>query len=321
MIYYGFWFSPGARRRCRGSWTSAARRDRHRAAQALQGQRDGGRPARRRARSTGPTSRPSRPTRSIASATPRASSTSTRSGSRSARSGTGAVALTPMRVDVALTAGGVPRRARSRGASRSWSTSCAPHHDRHRAATRLPAPRAGAPTRRGAPRRWPRATAATRARRGAGRRAARRLRSRQLAAEFTADRVGGRTVVLTTSNGTARAAGRRARRRRPGVAALINVTAAARWAARAGPRRDHPVRGRARGVLAGGRGVRGPAGGPPGRAAPGAVLSEGAAGRAGPGPALRARPRPPGAGFALGAASCQRRGRAADVGLRASGRT
>src|SRR6266851_2822633 len=48
-------------------------------------------------------------------------------------------------------------------------------------------------------------------------------------AEFTADRVGGRTVVLTTTNGTAAmlAASRAAA---AGLAALTNVTAAARWA-------------------------------------------------------------------------------------------
>jgi 2-phosphosulfolactate phosphatase len=48
-------------------------------------------------------------------------------------------------------------------------------------------------------------------------------------AEFTAERVGGRTVVLTTTNGTAAmlAASRAAA---AGLAALTNVTAAARWA-------------------------------------------------------------------------------------------
>jgi 2-phosphosulfolactate phosphatase len=47
--------------------------------------------------------------------------------------------------------------------------------------------------------------------------------------EFTRDRVGGRTVVLTTTNGTAAmlaAAGADA----AGLAALVNLTAAARWA-------------------------------------------------------------------------------------------
>jgi 2-phosphosulfolactate phosphatase len=47
--------------------------------------------------------------------------------------------------------------------------------------------------------------------------------------EFTADRVGGRTVVLTTTNGTAAmlAASRAAA---AGLAALTNLSAAARWA-------------------------------------------------------------------------------------------
>ena len=48
-------------------------------------------------------------------------------------------------------------------------------------------------------------------------------------AEFTADRVGGRTVVLTTTNGTA-AMLTAARAAAAGLAALTNVTAAARWA-------------------------------------------------------------------------------------------
>ena len=48
-------------------------------------------------------------------------------------------------------------------------------------------------------------------------------------AEFTADRVGGRTVVLTTTNGTA-AMLTAARAAAAGLAALTNVTAAAGWA-------------------------------------------------------------------------------------------
>ena len=48
-------------------------------------------------------------------------------------------------------------------------------------------------------------------------------------AEFTADRVGGRTVVLTTTNGTA-AMLTASRAASAGLAALTNVTAAARWA-------------------------------------------------------------------------------------------
>lgn len=48
-------------------------------------------------------------------------------------------------------------------------------------------------------------------------------------AEFTADRVGGRTVVLTTTNGTA-AMLAASRASAAGLAALTNVTAAARWA-------------------------------------------------------------------------------------------
>jgi 2-phosphosulfolactate phosphatase len=48
-------------------------------------------------------------------------------------------------------------------------------------------------------------------------------------AEFTADRVGGRTVVLTTTNGTA-AMLTAARAAAAGLAALTNVSAAARWA-------------------------------------------------------------------------------------------
>jgi len=48
-------------------------------------------------------------------------------------------------------------------------------------------------------------------------------------AEFTADRVGGRTVVLTTTNGTA-AMLTASRAAAAGLAALTNVTAAARWA-------------------------------------------------------------------------------------------
>jgi 2-phosphosulfolactate phosphatase len=48
-------------------------------------------------------------------------------------------------------------------------------------------------------------------------------------AEFTAERVGGRTVVLTTTNGTA-AMLTAARAAAAGLAALTNVTAAARWA-------------------------------------------------------------------------------------------
>jgi 2-phosphosulfolactate phosphatase len=48
-------------------------------------------------------------------------------------------------------------------------------------------------------------------------------------AEFTADRVGGRTVVLTTTNGTA-AMLTAARAAAAGLGALTNVTAAARWA-------------------------------------------------------------------------------------------
>ena len=53
-------------------------------------------------------------------------------------------------------------------------------------------------------------------------------------AEFTPARVAGRTVVLTTTNGTAAmlaAAGAEA----VGLAALTNVSAAARWALREGP--------------------------------------------------------------------------------------
>jgi 2-phosphosulfolactate phosphatase len=48
-------------------------------------------------------------------------------------------------------------------------------------------------------------------------------------AEFTADRVGGRTVVLTTTNGTA-AMLTASRAASAGLAALTNVSAAARWA-------------------------------------------------------------------------------------------
>jgi 2-phosphosulfolactate phosphatase len=48
-------------------------------------------------------------------------------------------------------------------------------------------------------------------------------------AEFTAERVGGRTVVLTTTNGTA-AMLTAAQAAAAGLAALTNVTAAARWA-------------------------------------------------------------------------------------------
>jgi 2-phosphosulfolactate phosphatase len=48
-------------------------------------------------------------------------------------------------------------------------------------------------------------------------------------AEFTADRVGGRTVVLTTTNGTG-AMLTAARAASAGLAALTNVSAAARWA-------------------------------------------------------------------------------------------
>jgi 2-phosphosulfolactate phosphatase len=48
-------------------------------------------------------------------------------------------------------------------------------------------------------------------------------------AEFTADRVGGRTIVLTTTNGTA-AMLTAARAATAGLAALTNVSAAARWA-------------------------------------------------------------------------------------------
>jgi len=48
-------------------------------------------------------------------------------------------------------------------------------------------------------------------------------------AEFTADRVGGRTVVLTTTNGTA-AMLTAARAAAAGLAALTNVAVAARWA-------------------------------------------------------------------------------------------
>lgn len=48
-------------------------------------------------------------------------------------------------------------------------------------------------------------------------------------AEFTADRVGGRTVVLTTTNGTA-AMLAASRASAAGLAALTNLTAAARWA-------------------------------------------------------------------------------------------
>ena len=53
MIYYGFWFAP-EREALQGFIDDvAAGRDRHGAAQALQGQRHGGRPHARRARSTG----------------------------------------------------------------------------------------------------------------------------------------------------------------------------------------------------------------------------------------------------------------------------
>src|SRR6266850_3929361 len=48
-------------------------------------------------------------------------------------------------------------------------------------------------------------------------------------AEFSVERVGGRTVVLTTTNGTA-AMLTAARAAAAGLAALTNVTAAARWA-------------------------------------------------------------------------------------------
>jgi len=48
-------------------------------------------------------------------------------------------------------------------------------------------------------------------------------------AEFSVERVGGRTVVLTTTNGTA-AMLTAARADAAGLAALTNVTAAARWA-------------------------------------------------------------------------------------------
>jgi len=86
-------------------------------------------------------------------------------------------------------------------------------------------------------------------------------------AEFTAERVGGRTVVLTTTNGTAAMLNRGPARRRARRAHQCHRGRA--LGARAGSRRDRPVRGRQRGILAGGHGVRGPAGGPPGRCLPG----------------------------------------------------
>jgi argininosuccinate synthase len=52
LVYYGFWFAPGARSCCRSSSTRARPCRGHRAAEALQGQRHRHRPQERRNRST-----------------------------------------------------------------------------------------------------------------------------------------------------------------------------------------------------------------------------------------------------------------------------
>ena len=77
--------------------------------------------------------------------------------------------------------------------------------------------------------------------------------------EFTAERVAGRTIVFTTSNGT-----RALLAARPAaaiaVASFVNLGAAADWALAQRPRRRRRVRRRARRPLARGRDLCRPAG-------------------------------------------------------------